>query len=128
MRRNETLDTAIMDMVDRLFHWLDGLCGNYALQREETGMLIMCKPLVWFCNNWKKKNLYQKFSNKNAAWCQLNGRVSDLSEEFSLFILECLNPDAFSLSFMYRNVQILLDSKFAGRSAHKPGNNSPILA
>lgn len=36
--------------------WGGGLCGNYALQREEiTGMLIMCEPLVWFCINWRKK-------------------------------------------------------------------------
>lgn len=31
-------------------------------------MLVMCEPLVWFCINFKKnnkkKNLYQKFSNK----------------------------------------------------------------
>lgn len=40
-------------------------------------MLIMCEPLVWFCINLtkKEKNLYQKFSNKNAAWCQLDDCV-----------------------------------------------------
>lgn len=75
--RNETLNTAINDLVDQLFLWGDGLCRNYALQREQTGML-MCKPLVWFCIN-EKRNLYQKFSNKNAAWCQLNGWVCDLN-------------------------------------------------
>lgn len=32
-----------------------GLCRNYALQREEMGMLVMCEPLVWFCINFKKK-------------------------------------------------------------------------
>ena len=39
------------------------LLRNYALQREEMGMLVTCEPFVWFCMN-KKKNLYQKFSNK----------------------------------------------------------------
>lgn len=51
MRRKDTLNTLVKDIVDPLFHCGDGLCRNYALQREETGMLIMCKPLVWFCIN-----------------------------------------------------------------------------
>lgn len=47
-------------------------------------MLIICEPLVWFCINLKKKkNLYQKFSNKNAAWCQLDGCVLLLTESRS---------------------------------------------
>lgn len=66
----------INDIVDYVFCWGGVLCRNYALQEEEIGMLIMCEPLVWFCIIKKTKtNLYQKFSNKNAAWCQLDNWV-----------------------------------------------------
>lgn len=42
-------------------------------------LACLCVSLLsGFVLTEKKKNLYQKFSNKNAAWCQLNSCVCDL--------------------------------------------------
>lgn len=35
----------ISDFVDHVSTVAGGLCRNYALQREDVGMLLMCEPL-----------------------------------------------------------------------------------
>lgn len=42
---------------------------------RKLACLLCVSLLSGFVLTEKKKNLYQKFSNKNAAWCQLNSRV-----------------------------------------------------